>query len=37
MIKTDTPGTAFEKFSMDIVGPLPVTQKLNELRCRFYP
>ena len=30
MIITDTPGTAFEKVSMDIVGLLPVTQKLNE-------
>ena len=30
MIITDTPGTAFETISMDIVGPLPVTEKLNE-------
>ena len=30
MIITDNPGTALEKVSIDIVGPLPVTQKLNE-------
>ena len=29
-IITDTPGTAFEKVSMKIVGPLSVTEKLNE-------
>ena len=30
MILTDTPGKAFDKISMDIVGPLPKTQKGNE-------
>ena len=30
MIITDTPGTVFENMSMDTVGPLPKTQKLNE-------
>ena len=30
MIINDTRGTAFEKISMDIVDPLPITQKLNE-------
>jgi len=26
MVLTDTPGTAFDKVSMDIVGPLPTTE-----------
>lgn len=26
MILTDTPGSAFDKISMDIIGPLPVTE-----------
>ena len=30
MLLTDTPGKAFDKTSMDIVGPLPTTQKGNE-------
>ncbi|XP_033362977.1 uncharacterized protein LOC117241106 [Bombus vosnesenskii] len=30
MVPTDTPGKAFDKVSMDIVGPLPKTQKGNE-------
>ena len=30
MIITDTPGTAFEKISVDIVGKLPVTSALNQ-------
>ncbi|XP_068975109.1 uncharacterized protein [Bombus flavifrons] len=30
MVLTDTPGKAFDKISMDIVGPLPKTQKGNE-------
>lgn len=30
MILTDTPGTAFEKISMDIMGPLPMTTKDNS-------
>ena len=30
MVITDTPGVAFEKISMDIVGPLPVTKSGNE-------
>ena len=29
MVITDTPTTAFEKISMDIVGPLPETKSLN--------
>lgn len=29
MILTDTPGSAFDKISMDIMGPLPVTQSDN--------
>jgi len=28
MIITDTPGTAFDKISMDIVGPLSITNKI---------
>ena len=30
MIITDTPGTAFEKISMDIVGKLPITSSQNQ-------
>ena len=30
MVITDAPGVAFEKISMDIVGPLPVTNAGNE-------
>ena len=30
MVLTDTPGKAFDKISMDIVGPLPKTLKGNE-------
>ena len=30
MIITDTPGTAFEKISMDIVGKLPITSAQNH-------
>ena len=30
MIITDNSRTAFEKVSMDVLGPLPVTQTLNE-------
>ena len=30
MVITDTPGTAFDKIAMDIVGPLPRTIKDNE-------
>ena len=30
MMIIDTPGTPFEKFFREIVGPLPVTEKLNE-------
>ena len=30
MIITDTPGTAFEKISMDIVGKLPKTSSQNQ-------
>ena len=30
MVLTDTPGKAFDKISMDIVGPLPQTQKGNK-------
>ncbi|XP_043604719.1 uncharacterized protein LOC122577454 [Bombus pyrosoma] len=30
MVLTDTPGRAFDKISMDIVGPLPKTQRENE-------
>ena len=30
MVITDTPGVAFEKISMDIVGPLPVTKAGNK-------
>ena len=30
MVITDTPGVAFEKISMYIVGPLPVTKSGNE-------
>ncbi|XP_033363072.1 uncharacterized protein LOC117241209 [Bombus vosnesenskii] len=30
MVLTDTPGKAFDKVSMDIIGPLPKTQKGNE-------
>lgn len=30
MVITDTPGRAFDKISMDIVGPLPVTRKGNS-------
>lgn len=30
MIITDTPGSAFDKVAMDIVGPLPKTEKGNE-------
>ena len=30
MINTDTPGTAFEKISMDIVGKLPITSSQNQ-------
>ena len=29
MVTTDTPTTAFEKISMDIVGPLPQTKSGN--------
>lgn len=29
MTLTDTPGTAFDKVAMDIMGPLPITQKGN--------
>jgi hypothetical protein len=30
MIITDTPGTAFDKISLDIMGPLPITNKGNK-------
>ncbi|XP_039315265.1 uncharacterized protein LOC120359895 [Solenopsis invicta] len=30
MIITDTPGTAFDKISLDIMGPLPITNKGNR-------
>lgn len=30
MVITDTPGSAFDKISMDIVGPLPKTKRGNE-------
>ena len=30
MVLTDTPGKAFDKIGMDIVGPLPKTQRGNE-------
>ena len=30
MVITDTPGTAFEKISMDIVGKLPITSAQNQ-------
>ena len=30
MVIKDTPGVAFEKISMDIVGPSPVTKAENE-------
>ncbi|XP_036140388.1 uncharacterized protein LOC118644842 [Monomorium pharaonis] len=30
MIITDTPGTAFDKVSLDIMGPLPITIKGNQ-------
>ena len=30
MIITDTPGTTFEKISMDIVGKLPITSSQNQ-------
>jgi hypothetical protein len=30
MVLTDTPGRAFDKISMDIVGPLSKTQRLDE-------
>ena len=30
MIITDTPGTAFDKISMDIVGKLPITSSQNQ-------
>ena len=30
MVITDTPGTAFEKISMDIVGRLPITSSQNQ-------
>ena len=30
MVITDTPGTAFEKISMDIVGKLPITSSQNQ-------
>lgn len=30
MIITDTPGTAFDKVSLDIMGPLPITVKGNQ-------
>ena len=30
MIITDTPGTAFDKVSLDIMGPLPITVRGNQ-------
>lgn len=30
MVITDTPGTAFDKVAMDIVGPLPITKNGNQ-------
>ena len=35
MIITDTPGTAFKKISMDIVGKLPTTSSQNQIYLLF--
>lgn len=39
MIITDTPGNAFDKVALDIVGPLPITQSNNQylltLQCNL--
>jgi len=35
MVITDTSGSAFDKISLDIVGPLPVTTSGNQLYIKY--